>query len=475
MISAARTRGPSLLTGLAAVLTVLSTACSSNGNAALKEGAAPPEHRAHLDHSAFFPDRFESGQDVTRACLSCHEGAAADLMNTAHWTWLGAEVEVPGHEGSTRIGKKNLINNFCISVSGNWASCTRCHAGYGWTDSQFDFEDSSRVDCLVCHDRSGQYRKGAGGVPESGVDLAAAARSVGFPRRDNCGVCHNYGGGGLGVKHGDLDSSLDSPTEGDDVHMGRQGMLCIDCHGGAGHDIKGRSLSVGVEDAGGIGCTGCHRERPHADDRLDSHTDAVACQTCHIPTYARRNPTKTNWDWSKAGDDSRSDNVHKYLKIKGEFVYGQNLVPEYRWFNGEGDRYLAGDRIAEQGPTVLNQPHGSMEDKEARIWPFKVHRGRQPADRKNRVLLQPVTAGEGGYWHNFDWDKAFRLGAELTGIPYSGQYEFVETEMYWPLSHMVAPADKALRCVDCHGPQGRMDWSALGYGADPAGTGGRER
>jgi hypothetical protein len=36
------------------------------------------------------------------------------------------------------------------------------------------------------------------------------------------------------------------------------------------------------------------------------------------------------------------------------------------------------------------------------------------------------------------------------GLPYSGEYGFVETEMYWPLNHMVAPKEKSLSCDQCH-------------------------
>jgi hypothetical protein len=58
-------------------------------------------------------------------------------------------------------------------------------------------------------------------------------------------------------------------------------------------------------------------------------------------------------------------------------------------------------------------------------------------------------------------------------IPYSGKYGFAETEMYWPLSHMVSTKEKALACTDCHGERSRMDWKALGYAGDPIQTGGR--
>ena len=36
------------------------------------------------------------------------------------------------------------------------------------------------------------------------------------------------------------------------------------------------------------------------------------------------------------------------------------------------------------------------------------------------------------------------------GLPYSGQYGFTETYMYWPTTHMVQSADKALQCDSCH-------------------------
>jgi octaheme c-type cytochrome (tetrathionate reductase family) len=428
---------------------------------------ARPAWRAHLDHGAFFAEPFPDGPSVTRACLACHPEAARELLRTPHFAWLGEPEDVRRDGTPLRIGKRNLLNNFCLGIAGNEASCTRCHAGYGWADETFDFTREENVDCLVCHDRSGGYLKGDAGLPRPGVDLLAAARSVGFPRRDNCGVCHHYGGGGLGVKHGDLDASLDHPDPLDDVHMGGQGMLCIDCHGGHGHDIRGKAFSVSTVPDGGIGCTGCHAPTPHADARLNAHTAAVSCEACHIPTYANSIPTKMQWDWSKAGDDSRPDDTHHYLKIKGEFVYGEKLVPEYAWFDRSVDRYLLGDRIPDDGPTFINRPRGARGTPGAKIWPFKVHRGRQPYDTVNRTLQQPVTAGAGGYWHEFDWDQALRLGAERVGVPYSGHYGFAETWMYWPLSHMVQPAARALRCSDCHGERTRLDWRALGYDGDP--------
>jgi octaheme c-type cytochrome (tetrathionate reductase family) len=429
--------------------------------------------RPHFDHAAVITEKFDRPQAVTRRCLECHPDARK-VMRTSHWLWLGDEVRIPGRAGETRIGKRNVLNNFCIATRGNERSCTKCHIGYGWADADFDFAKEENVDCLVCHEHTNTYVKGTFGLPAPETDLLAAARSVGTPQRENCLGCHAFGGGGQAVKHGDLDSSLAHPLEEEDVHIGRHGFLCVDCHTASDHRIRGRAFSVSVEDSHGVACTDCHTKPEHEDARIDSHLASVACQTCHIPTFAGKVPTKAFWDWSKAGDPTREDDAHHYLKIKGEFVYEQDAVPEYRWFDGTVGRYLLGDPIADpETPTALNPPQGGIADRAARIWPFKIHRAKQPYDAGNMYLFPPVTGGEGGYWTSFDWDRSFRLGAKASSIAYSGRYGFARTEMYWPLSHMVAPKERALTCTDCHGERSRLDWKALGYAGDPMKTGGR--
>jgi octaheme c-type cytochrome (tetrathionate reductase family) len=463
-----------IVLGFALVVAIVATVVKANSSEPAPRAAGfRKKLRSHFDHSPVMPASFDGPQAVTRTCLGCHPDAR-EVMKSSHWTWLGGEVEIAGHAGKTRIGKKNLINNFCIATTGNEKSCMKCHAGYGWFDATFDFSKAENVDCLVCHERSGTYVKGLGGVPAKGTDLVAAAKSVGTPGRENCLTCHAFGGGGQAVKHGDLDSSLVHPATDEDVHIGRRDFLCVDCHRTERHQISGRAFSVSVEDANGVACADCHVKPEHKDARLDAHLKAVACQTCHVPTFARTIPTKATWDWSKAGDAKRAEDPHSYLKIKGEFAYEQDAVPEYRWFNLTVERrYLLGDKIDPAGVTVINPPGGAIGDPASKIWPFKVHRAKQPYDAGYDYLLPPTTGGTNGYWTNFDWDNAFRLGAKANGIAYSGKYGFAKTEMYWPLTHMVAPKEKALGCTDCHGERGRLDWTALGYAGDPMKTGGR--
>lgn len=434
-----------------------------------------PVRNASTDHSHLMTEPFETGEEVTQACLSCHEDAAHQVMATTHWTWQAPPVEVEWSDELVSTGKANTLNNFCIGIQSNETSCTRCHAGYGWTDDDF-FETAGEenVDCLVCHDQSGQYVKAAAGQPADGVDLLLVAQSVSYPTRENCGSCHFNGGGGNGVKHGDLDESLYFPTENLDVHMGRFDFTCIDCHQTEDHEISGRSISVSVDNANQIACTDCHTpELVHEDERITSHLDSVACQTCHVPEGALRDATKLNWDWSTAGDPTREENAHEYLMIKGSFVYANNFQPSYTWYNGTAERYLLGDEIDSDGVTELNPPLGGIDDTNSLIFPFKIHTALQPYDVANNIILQPNTVGETGYWTTFDWDSALAIGAEAAGLPYSGEYGFTDTTMYWPLTHMVQPGENALQCTDCHSDDGRMDWEALGYYGDPMTWGGR--
>ena len=153
---------------------------------------------AYEDHSDYIEEIFESGQEVTETCLSCHEDAALEVMATIHWTWKDNAKAVPGHKGKHAIGKLNAFNNYCVAVESNWSRCTSCHVGYGWKDANFDFTEEENVDCLVCHDQTGTYKKDpkGAGMPMKGVDLTAVARSVGPSSIESCGSCHFYGGGG---------------------------------------------------------------------------------------------------------------------------------------------------------------------------------------------------------------------------------------------------------------------------------------
>jgi len=428
---------------------------------------------AQEDHSEFIEGPFASPQEVTETCLLCHDGIDKDIMLTRHWNWLGDE----------NFGKKNMINNFCVSLPSNWPRCTSCHIGFGWKDESFDFEDPNNIDCLICHDRSGSYKKvptGAG-MPDPSVDLVKVAQSVGRTTNLSCSVCHFNGGGGSGVKHGDLTASMSNPSPALDFHMGELGFSCSDCHAGENHRILGASHGSMATGTNHMACLDCHDEKPHVKKVVNDHVSSVACETCHIPTFAREEPTVTWWDWSTAGQDINPDpdefGKPVYNKKKGDFLWEKNVIPAYKWYNGQADYYQAGDPIDPENMVEINKLSGNIYDENAKITPFKLMRGKQIYDSKNRYLITPKMFGEGGYWSSFDWNKAAELGMVTSNLAYSGKYNFVETKMYWPINHMVAPARKSLKCTDCHTRKDtkRLNWQELGYKGDPMTIGGRAK
>ncbi len=468
-------------------------------------GLAVAAGKSTADHSKFkeLQQVFQSGPEVTKACLSCHTEAAKQVHKTKHWTW-----EFLNPENKQRLGKKNVMNNFCISISQNYPFCTSCHIGYGWKDKDFDFGAENNVDCLVCHDTTGNYRKlpGLAGhpvtremefPPGSGkivkpIDLAKVAQKVGKTSRDNCGACHFFGGGGDGVKHGDMDSSLAAPDKEVDVHMDASGtdFTCGTCHQTSSHDVPGSRFTPTAKDKGAAHmrgkpdasnpatCQSCHGSQPHPvsltkfdnnGNRLNQHTGKIACQTCHIPTFARGGvPTKMGWDWSTAGKMgpdgkpmTKKDAKGRvtYDSKKGDFILAENAVPEYYWFNGQVTYTLLGDKVAKgAAPTPINRIGGSADDGKSMIWPMKVMRGTQPFDPVNQTLVMPHTAGndDKAYWKNFGWENAIADGMQNMGAPFSGKVDFIKTEMFWPLTHMVAPKEKALDCQSCHSEGGRL-------------------
>ncbi len=455
--------------------------------------AAAPKNGSTADHSKFeaLQKDFAIGPEVTAACLDCHTEAAKQLHKTTHWTWA-FNNELTGQE----LGKRNVVNNFCVATATNWPRCTSCHIGYGWKDESFDLTSEKNVDCLACHDTTGTYKKfptGSGhpayedkefsGKLFKAVDLKKVAQSVGQPTRQTCGACHFYGGGGNGVKHGDLDSSMANPDKDLDVHMDADGLnfTCQRCHQTGSHQVAGSRYVTKAVDREGIvvpgkttdlkaTCESCHGMRPHPDSanaKLNDHTDKLACTTCHVPEYARGGfKTKMWWDWSTAGQkkDGKglikkdADGYPTYHFKKGDFVWEDNVVPEYAWFDGEVRYTLLGDPIDVADVVPINTIGGSPNDPDSRIWPFKVMRGRQPYDTVNQVIGVPHLFGkdEDAFWKSFDWGKALENGLMARGIKFSGEYDFLSTEYYWPITHMVAPKEKSLACDSCHSHDGRM-------------------
>ena len=341
----------------------------------------------HTKHEAL-KKKFTSGPEITDACLSCHSEAEAQFHKTIHWKWL-----VPETENSEKTGKAGYsLNNFCISTNKTKDnSCLACHPGWGTS--------TESINCMVCHGQKTinwdeafedmQYfmsesdEDSQAMAAELSAEIQSAAQAVGRPTRRNCGSCHFYGGGGDGVKHGDLDTSLTKPNKALDVHMGVDGQNfdCVRCHTTTLHNIAGRMYTAPaytdrkslIEDdlTAKITCESCHSATPHkSGSKANDHTDKVACQSCHIPTMARVNPTKMSWDWSKAGRKKNGKpyktkdefGKYDYMSIKGQMKWDKNIKPEYFWFNGSISSTNTRATIDPGGVVAVSEPRGSRTD-----------------------------------------------------------------------------------------------------------------
>ncbi|MBB1074693.1 tetrathionate reductase family octaheme c-type cytochrome [Rhodoferax sp. 4810] len=449
------------------------------------------------DHRKFeaLKQPFTSGPEVTKACLSCHTETGHQFMRNIHWTW-----DYVNPKTGQQLGKRYLINNFCTNSRGNEGMCAQCHAGYGWKDENFDFTNQNNIDCLVCHDSTGTYYKtpnsngsAACSVMFEGlapIDWKKVAQHVELPKRANCGTCHFQGGGGDNVKHGDLSTALTNPPRELDVHMSPEGenFACTACHITREHVWAGSRYDIDPRDTEGVGkpgqrrdvasCESCHGLEPHPSNsiaaiKLNDHVSSVACQTCHIPTFARGGvATMIDWDWRTAGKTRNGEGYHEhgyiqgngehryvYKSIKGNFTYDENLVPLYAWFDGQMQYTTIDTRFdLNKQPIAINSFTGSRYDGRSRIWPFKRMHTWQPADIGYGTLVYNHLWGEDSdsYWGNYDMSKSIAHGMKAFNLPYSGQFGFIETYSYWPITHMVAPKEQALKCSACHQKDSRL-------------------
>ena len=361
------------------------------------------------------------------------------------------------------------------------------------------------LDCLVCHDQTGEYAKAptTAGLPEDGVDLNKVARSVaqneGVPTIDNCIDCHAKAGGDDNVKHGDLAMALANTTREYDVHMGTDGAdyECVECHkvkkDGADKVIDhgtGGMPYHSIDEGEMVGCVDCHGDAAsvHAgttvQNIVNGHT-MLACQVCHIPTFARDTSTKVEWKWSDAGLDAPPEGVvtpdpvtgrDTWAKKKGSFVWANNVRPTLRYHDGTWNKTIinVNDQYTEL-PAVLGAPAADRNTQGAMIYPFKKMIGNQPADANNNTILVPHLFGPKGgpnpFWVNYDWNLALQDGATYAGQTYTGEYEFIDTVMYLSVNHEIAPKEQAYgmdgNCLDCHGGD-QIDWSELGLAGDPS-------
>jgi hypothetical protein len=421
----------------------------------------------------------------TKTCLACHEEEAVAFHASVHYQWSGNASDAEGLS-TPSAGKMGGINDFCIYPDINWlgklttvdgqevdGGCARCHTGLGArpTANAYDPGQLENIDCLICHSPS--YKRtvaSAGGVwklvPDTTrmtVSLLQAAVDIRKPDKNTCLNCHTRAGGGDNFKRGDLSEAHRNATTALDVHMassaqGGAGLECTDCHTTIGHRIAGRGVDMRERDSQApVECSNCHSLQPHDDSKINRHTARVACNVCHVPTFAKAAPTDMRRDWSLPGVISDVTGLYE-----PHMVMQSNVTPVYRFFNGRSRFYEFATPAVPQanGKVLMAGPLGSRTEPGATITAMKRHEGRQP------IELDPTTARLlplkiGIFFQTRDLASAVTQGMSAVGWPNNG-YTFAETERFMGLYHEVAPASQALQCTSCHGGT-RLDFAALGY------------
>lgn len=448
--------------------------------AAIAPGVAAQQAAAN-SHSDYF-QHYEG----TRTCLQCHEKEAERLFRSQHYQWKGGAPHISNAKGKL-LGKMNTINDFCTNPVANWIGavknsrgevitrgCSACHAGLGLKpSSEMTSAQLQNIDCLQCHAsgyRRDVYEKPGGGwewkpiLWQNQEGLDSVAKRISLPTRIMCLRCHSSSGGGANYKRGDLEYVLSDATRDYDVHMGTDGanLQCIDCHKGSDHRVRGRGTDLSANDMPkSVACEDCHKNAPHKSADLNRHVARVNCTVCHIPSFARTDPTDMVRDWSKPSYNPETG------KYSATITLEKDVTPIYAWFNGNTREQLLGEPLDKlpDGTVGMMIPEGSRKDPAARIYTFKLHHGRLPV-LAGKQWITPIQVEE--FFQKGELEKAVRRAAEQTYGVKNATFTWVDTTRYMGIFHGVRPASKALQCADCHSPNGRMDWKVLGYGGDPS-------
>jgi hypothetical protein len=476
-------------------------------------------------------------------CVACHREEAEDMHGSVHYQQTGPTPNVPnipGYAGERGFGDIG-INTYCgTHVSSSRATCATCHVGNGRFPSPvMSDEQLNNIDCMMCHQDAykrtpaGPFKDativGEDGQPrviqvpiedETGFDYmpdevnmavsaVEAAQTVHLPTRASCLRCHATASGSDGGKRGDLSSVTVAPPRSSDVHMSPQGanLACINCHSVGGHRVRGRGLDLRPNDVPErFTCESCHGTAPHDSTSRNTHAARVACQSCHIPTFAKDISTEMERDWNHPFYSPAACSGQGGWKP--EEIRASNVVPTYQWFDGTSEVIVLGETPAqnEHGEYVFGRPLGEVNSPGAKLYPMKEHlssSGRltailgdidgdglgttadldllaacideqghsgtcQPsdldasgvADVADYALMQLCPGGTCGtpgeiiphstftFFTTGDFPAAIEAGMDYAGM--RGQWEQVPVHTFQTINHGVEDSDSALNCGACH-------------------------
>ena len=401
-----------------------------------------------------------------QTCLMCHPADGQEVAESVHYTMYAPRTNLVGSEEIEAVGMATMYCGLPSTVLDiNWlgllqpqdsslpaqpGGCAKCHITTGPRPNVIEQQtaaDYANVDCLMCHGpdyartvvKEDDVLKFA---PAEGVDILAVAQNVGTPTDEMCLRCHAGAGGALNAKHGVI------PTAASDVHTAA-GLQCVDCHTTVDHKIAGGS-DVKAQDPveTQLACTNCHtdlHQESVVGDRLNAHTEYVACQSCHIPTIARDPdmPTVVYRDYAEPV-------LNAATGLYGPTnEWASEVIPDYLWWN--------------RGVTEPPGPDGTRAD--GMLMPWKEIVVNVPVDAATGDAV-PMKLGP--YYITGKLIAGVTQGVSAmqaldVAYEFSGTFDMEEEILRFAVNHQVAPAEDAVKCGECHSRDQRLDWAELGY------------
>ncbi len=281
--------------------------------------------------------------------------------------------------------------------------------------------------------------------------------------------------GGDNYKRGDLALAHGITSDRNfDVHMAKTGanLSCQSCHTVKNHKIAGRGSDLRQTDLNvqmSCSTSACHPNKlssnGHANADVNRHINKVACQTCHIKTFARNaadtpatEATEMHRDWFKP-HQTPSGAIHPTPTLVN------NVKPVYKFWNMYSYGYSLGEPISidpQTGKYPTSRPDGGINDPGSKLYPFKYKTANQPlATNLNKLIPLDTSV----YFATGDPHAATKAGLVNMGASPNEPYSFIETDTYQLITHQVMPKAQSLTCNQCHGATAtQMNLKSMGYG-----------
>jgi hypothetical protein len=454
---------------------------------------------------------------------------------TGTFTWTGWAELIPSAKGDTLsegCGQCHIVGQYG-PISGAMMPY------YSAVDAEWE-----AVDCLVCHASEydmnlRQVVRDPNGKKRWEHDRRLiAAMSVGLPGDEECLRCHQHNMGG-DTYPGNLAAKADGHEHPRVLHPGAKrgtpfspewdvhsaaGLECLDCHVARGHKIARGKFGVDLvandlpdEE---VSCIKCHSTEAHKKgtyaDVYNSHTEKIACETCHLKQLYADNLIFR--DWTKP---SFHENIGIWKPTDAPYngEPGQGII--YKWFNGNGT-FMAnalGDNPSGGSYTALDlsgnplwEPFKAYDYKgtyektfrpiarmgQNKIWPFKRFQAVMYEDLNNQGPW-------GGMILPFDYYTYYTTGDPLASVKVATsspiikmmygrmfKYYMMDKFMYYMgisewnmnfdinkiaaspmrnegnlmINHGIQKTGR--QCTECHSPTGILDFDKLGYSAERA-------